>query len=64
MCARIFSVELKYSQLNINHLNNMPSTKAAGGGIYSGVFDKDIKVPVKVMRLGSLVPLLSTFILS
>ncbi len=23
----------------------MPSTKAAGGGIYSGVFDKDVKVP-------------------
>ncbi len=23
----------------------MPSTKAAGGGIYSGVFLKDVKVP-------------------
>ncbi len=23
----------------------MPSTKAAGSGIYSGVFDKDVKVP-------------------
>jgi hypothetical protein len=47
VCARIFVVELKYSQLIIiiNHLNNMPSTMAAGGGIYSGVFDKDVKVP-------------------
>ncbi len=28
----------------------MPSTKAAGGGIYSGVIIKDVKVPVKVRR--------------
>ncbi len=28
----------------------MPSTKAAGGGIYSGVLLKDVKVPVKVRR--------------
>jgi hypothetical protein len=38
----------------------MPSTKAVGGGIYSGVFDKDVKVPVKVTRRSSLVPLLPT----
>jgi hypothetical protein len=38
-------VELKSSQFKINHLNDTPSTKAAGGGIYSGVFDKDVKVP-------------------
>ena len=43
-------MEIQYSQLKRNHLNNMPSTKAAGDGIYSGVFDKDIKVPVKVRR--------------
>ncbi len=45
MCARISVVELKYSQLKINNLNDTPSTKAAGDGIYSGVFDKDVKVP-------------------
>ncbi len=45
MCARISVVELKYSQLIINHFNNTPSTKAAGGRIYSGVFNKDVKVP-------------------
>ncbi len=60
MCARIYFVELKYSQLKINHLNDTPSTKAVGGGIYSGVFDKDVKVPVKVMRRSLLVPLLPT----
>ncbi len=60
MCARISFVELKYSQLKINQLNDTPSTKAAGGGIYSGVFDKDVKVPVKVMRRSLLVPLLPT----
>ncbi len=38
----------------------MPSTKAAGGGIYSGVFNKDVKVPVKVTRRSSLVPLIPT----
>jgi hypothetical protein len=64
MCARIYFVELKYSQLNINHLNDTPSTKAVRGGIYSGVFDKDVKVPVKVTRRSSLVPLLPTFVLS
>ncbi len=64
MCARIYFVELKYSQLKINHLNNTPSTKAAGGRIYSGVFNKDVKAPVKVTRQSSLVPLLPTFILS
>ncbi len=45
MCARISVVELKYSQLKINHINNAPSTKTAGSGIYIGVFDKDVKVP-------------------
>ncbi len=64
MCARISVVELKYSQLKINHLDDMPSTKAAGGEIYSGVFNKDVKVPVKVTRRSSLVPLLPTFVLS
>jgi hypothetical protein len=63
VCAWIYFVELKYSQLKIYHLNDTFSTKAAGGGIYSGVFDKDVKVPVKVTRLSSLVPLLPTFIL-
>ncbi len=60
VCTHIYFVELKYSQLKINHLNNTPSTKAVGGGIYSGVFNKDVKVPVKVTRRSSLVPLLST----
>ncbi len=65
MCARISDVEIQYSQLKINHLNDMLSTKAAGGGIYSGVLLKDIKVPVKVRRtLSSLVPLLPTGIAS
>jgi hypothetical protein len=58
MCARIYFIELKYSQLKIKHLNDTPPTKAVGGRIYSGVFDKDVKVPVKVMRRSSLVPLL------
>jgi hypothetical protein len=43
-------MEIQYSQLKINHLNDRPSTKAAGGGIYSGVLLKDVKVPVKVRR--------------
>ncbi len=60
MCAWVYFVELKYSQLKINHLKDRFSTKAAGGGIYSGVFDKDVKVPVKVTWLSSLVPLLPT----
>ncbi len=33
-----FDMEIQYSQLKINHLSNTPSTKAAGGGIFSGVF--------------------------
>jgi hypothetical protein len=65
VCAWISDVEIQYSQLKINHLNDTPSTKAAGGGIYSGVLLKDAKVPVKARRtLSSLVPLLPTFILS
>ncbi len=43
-------MEIQYSQLKINHLKDTPSTKAAGGGIYSGVLLKDVKVPVKVRR--------------
>jgi hypothetical protein len=43
-------MEIQYSQLKINHLNDTPSTKAAGGGSYSGVLLKDVKVPVKVRR--------------
>jgi hypothetical protein len=50
VCARISDVEIQYSQLKINHLKDTPSTKAAGGGIYSGVLLKDVKVPVKVRR--------------
>ncbi len=65
MCAQISDVEIQYSQLKINCLIDTPSTKAAGGGIYSGVLLKDVKVPVKVRRtLSSLVPLLPTFILN
>ncbi len=40
MCARISDREIQYSQLKINHLNDTPSTKAAGGGIFSGVFQQ------------------------
>jgi hypothetical protein len=43
-------MEIQYSQLKINHLNDTPSTKAVGGRIYSGVLLKDVKVPVKVRR--------------
>ncbi len=50
MCAWISDIEIQYSQPKINHLNNTPSTKAAGGGIYSDVLLKDVKVPVKVRR--------------
>ena len=38
-CLRTdFDMEIQHSQLKINHLSNTPSTKAAGGGIFSGVF--------------------------
>jgi hypothetical protein len=43
-------MEIQYSQLKINHLKDTPSTKAAGGRIYSGALLKDVKVPVKVRR--------------
>ncbi len=43
-------MEIQYSQLKINHLDDTPSTKAAWGGIYSGVLLKNVKVPVKVRR--------------
>jgi hypothetical protein len=33
-------MEIQYSQLKMNHLNDTPSTKAAGGGIFSGVFQQ------------------------
>jgi hypothetical protein len=33
-------MEIQYSLLKINHLNDTPSTKAAGGGIFSGVFQQ------------------------
>jgi hypothetical protein len=35
-------MEIYHSQLKINHLSDTPSTKAAGGGIFSGVFIKDV----------------------
>ncbi len=41
-------MEIQYSQLKINHLSNTPSTKAARGGIFSSVFNKDVKVQLKV----------------
>ncbi len=38
-CLRTdFDVEVQHSQLKINHLSDTPSTKAAGGRIFSGVF--------------------------
>ncbi len=51
MCAWIFGIEIQYSQLKINHLNDTPSTKAAGGEIFSGVFNKDVKVPLQEAEL-------------
>jgi hypothetical protein len=33
-------MEIRYSQLKINHLNDTPSTKAARGRIFSGVFQQ------------------------
>ncbi len=33
-----FDMEIQHSQLKIKHLSDTPSTKAAGGGIFSGVF--------------------------
>jgi hypothetical protein len=33
-----FDMEIQHSQLKIIHLSDTPSTKAAGGGIFSGVF--------------------------
>jgi hypothetical protein len=35
-------MEIQYSQLKINHLKDTTSTKADGGGIYSGVLLKDV----------------------
>ena len=35
-------MEIYHSQLKINHLSDTPSTKAARGGIFSGVFIKDV----------------------
>ena len=50
-CARIFEMEIYHSQLKINHLSDTPSTKAAGGGIFSGVFIKDVgRYQVKVKK--------------
>jgi hypothetical protein len=37
-------MEIQYSQLKINHLNDTPSTKAARGGIFSGVFQQGRQV--------------------
>ncbi len=40
-CVRMdFGMEIQYSQLKINHPNDTPSTKAAGGRIFSGVFQQ------------------------
>ncbi len=40
-CLRTdFDMEIQHSQLKINHLSDTPSTKAAGGGIFSGVFNQ------------------------
>jgi hypothetical protein len=42
-----------YSQLKINHRNDTPSTKAVGGWRrdLSGVFNKDVKVPLQEAEL-------------
>ncbi len=46
-----FDMEIQHSQLKINHLSDTPSTKAAGGGIFSGVFIKDVgRYQVKVKK--------------
>ena len=44
-------MEIYHSQLKINHLSDTPSTKAAGGGIFSGVFIKDVAVPLQEAEL-------------
>jgi hypothetical protein len=31
-------MKIQHSQLKMNHPSNTPSTKASGGGIFSGVF--------------------------
>ena len=51
-CLRTdFDMEIQHSQLKINHLSDTPSTKAAGGGIFSGVFIKDVgRYQVKVKK--------------
>ncbi len=37
-CLRTdFDMEIQHTQLKIKHLSDTPSTKAAGGGIFSGV---------------------------
>jgi hypothetical protein len=55
-----FDMEIQHSQLKLNHLSNtpstkaegaVPSTKAVGGGIFSGVFNKDVKVPLQEAEL-------------
>ncbi len=38
-CLRTdFDMEIQHSQLEINYPSDTPSTKAAGGGIFSGMF--------------------------
>ena len=50
-CLRTdFDMEIQHSQLKLNHPSDTPSTKAAGGGIFSGVFIKDVQVLLKVRR--------------
>ena len=44
-------MEIQHSQLKINHLNDTPFTKAAEGRDLSGVFNKDIKVPIQEVEL-------------
>ncbi len=60
-CLRTdFDMEIQHSQLKLNHLSDtpstkadgaVPSTKAVGGRIFSGVFNKDVKVPLQEAEL-------------
>ncbi len=44
-------MEIYHSQLKIKHLSDTPSTKEAGGGIFRGVFIKDVgRYQVKVKK--------------
>ena len=46
-----FDMEIQHSQLKMNHPSDTPSTKAAGGGIFSGVFTTSVNQKNDLLKL-------------